>query len=93
MKLQLKYDENKLLDLMIKNAVACTSLADDIQKEIREAYYADDWQVVLDFCQTYQVDYLAVDLETYSAEFLAKEKIFFDYRIQSFSCAFCRFIF
>jgi|GEM_PF-1774824 len=41
-------------------------------------YYTDNWQDVLDFCQSYSIDYLVVDLATYSDEYLAQGWIFFE---------------
>jgi len=47
-------------------------------REALNAYYTDDAQVVIDFCQAHGVDYLVVDLQVYSEEYLATEKIFFE---------------
>jgi hypothetical protein len=47
-------------------------------REALNAYYTDDTQVVIDFCQVYGVDYLVVDLQVYYEEYLATEKIFFE---------------
>ncbi len=43
-----------------------------------EAYYSDQAYVVADFCRAYDVDYLVVDLNAYSQEFLAQGQIFFE---------------
>jgi hypothetical protein len=47
-------------------------------RQALEAYYADDRQVVVDFCQAHDVDYLVVDLETYSKGYLTRGWIFFE---------------
>ena len=47
-------------------------------RQTLETYYSDNWQDVLNFCQTYGVDYLVVDLATYSDEYLAQGWIFFE---------------
>jgi hypothetical protein len=46
--------------------------------EALNAYYADNEQVVVDFCQTYGVDYLVVNLQAYSEEQLASGQIFYE---------------
>jgi hypothetical protein len=50
----------------------------NLMREALNAYYTDDTQVVIDFCQAHGVDYLVVDLQVYSEEYLATEKIFFE---------------
>jgi hypothetical protein len=50
----------------------------NLMREALNAYYTDDPQVVIDFCQAHDVDYLVVDLRVYSEEYLATEKIFFE---------------
>jgi hypothetical protein len=47
-------------------------------REALNAYYTDDAQVVMDFCQAHGVDYLVVDLGVYSEEYLAAGQIFFE---------------
>jgi hypothetical protein len=47
-------------------------------REAFNAYYTNDAQVVIDFCQAHGVDYLVVDWQVYSEEYLATEKIFFE---------------
>jgi hypothetical protein len=47
-------------------------------REALNAYYTDDAQVVIDFCQAHGVDYLVVDWQVYSEEYLATGKIFFE---------------
>ena len=42
------------------------------------AYYADDVRKVIDFCRAYGVDYLVIDEHTYSPEFLAEYKVFYE---------------
>ncbi len=42
------------------------------------AYYADDWPTITDFCRENGVDYLVVDPNTYSDDFLAQRKLFFE---------------
>jgi hypothetical protein len=46
--------------------------------EALNVYYADNTQVVVDFCQARVVDYLAVDLQVYTEEYLANGRIFFE---------------
>jgi len=41
-------------------------------------YYAEDWPTITDFCQEHGVDYLVVDPKTYSDDFLAQRKLFFE---------------
>lgn len=43
-----------------------------------KAYYADDPQVIAQFCREYGVDYLVVDSNAYSNDFLARGEIFFE---------------
>lgn len=50
----------------------------NLMREALNAYYTDDAQVVIDFCQAHGVDYLVVDLQVYSEEYLATEKVFFE---------------
>jgi hypothetical protein len=50
----------------------------DLTRQALSAYYADDKREIVDFCQTYRVDYLVVDLGAYSEEYLAAGKIFFE---------------
>jgi len=50
----------------------------NLMREALNAYYADDAQVVIDFCQAHGVDYLVVDWQVYSEECLATGKIFFE---------------
>jgi hypothetical protein len=50
----------------------------NLVREALNAYYTDDTQVVIDFCQAHGVDYLVVDLHVYSEEYLAREKVFFE---------------
>ncbi|MEM7347897.1 MAG: hypothetical protein AAF485_27005, partial [Chloroflexota bacterium] len=47
-------------------------------EEALKAYYADDPQQIFDFCQTQAIDYLVVDMKTYSSEYLAQGWIFFE---------------
>ena len=55
-----------------------TPRADEIAGEVLEAYYADSRQVVAEFCRTHEVDYLVVDLNTYSREYLDQGWVFFE---------------
>jgi hypothetical protein len=41
-------------------------------------YYSNDRQVIIDFCRTYGINYLVVDLEAYSGEYLARGQIFYE---------------
>jgi hypothetical protein len=50
----------------------------NLVRQALNAYYADDPQLVIDFCQTYGVDYLVVDLQAYSDEYLATGRVFFE---------------
>lgn len=43
-----------------------------------DAYYAEDGQVVSDFCRAHGVDYLVIDPAAYGDEFLAGGRIFFE---------------
>lgn len=47
-------------------------------REALKAYYTDDRHVLVDFCQAYSIDYLVVDLGTYSREYLTQEKVFWE---------------
>jgi hypothetical protein len=51
---------------------------DDLMRQALKAYYAEDGRAVVDFCQRYRIDHLVVDLETYSKEYLARDKLFFE---------------
>jgi hypothetical protein len=52
--------------------------ADEVVDEVLQAYYADNRQTVADFCRTHEVDYLVVDLNTYSKEYLDRGWVFFE---------------
>jgi hypothetical protein len=41
-----------------------------------QAYYTDDRQVIVDFCHTHHIDYLVIDLKTYSRQFLDQEQVY-----------------
>jgi hypothetical protein len=59
---------------------SCEAYGDD-SKLIREAlaaYYAADWSIVANFCRSHQVNYLVLDLKTYSKEYLTTERVFFE---------------
>jgi hypothetical protein len=43
-----------------------------------DAYYAEDERAVADFCREHGINYLVVDLDAYSQEYLAEERIFFE---------------
>jgi hypothetical protein len=53
---------------------ADTSLMHDALR----AYYAESNQVVVDFCQERSIDYLVVDLRTYSDDYLSAEWVFYE---------------
>jgi hypothetical protein len=59
---------------------SCEQVSQDTQliHEALNVYYADNTQVVVDFCQAHAIDYLAVDLQTYTEEYLANGRIFFE---------------
>lgn len=59
---------------------SCEEISEDtaLVYEALDIYYVDDKQVVIDFCQAHGVDYLVIDLQVYSEEYLATEKIFFE---------------
>ncbi|MFC1975344.1 hypothetical protein ACFLXQ_02975 [Chloroflexota bacterium] len=46
--------------------------------EALQAYYTDDKQVIIDFCHTHNIDYLVVDLKTYSEQFVNQRQIYFE---------------
>jgi len=50
----------------------------DVAFEALDAYYANDEQVLIDFCREHDINYLVIDLETYSREYLDKGQIFFE---------------
>jgi len=45
--------------------------------EALSAYYTDDPEVIIDFCRTYQIDYLVVDSEAYTSEYVQRGQMFF----------------
>jgi hypothetical protein len=50
----------------------------DLMREALNAYYAQKMQVVLGFCQAHDVDYLVVNRQTYTEEYLDAGWIFFE---------------
>ncbi|MCB0162660.1 MAG: hypothetical protein KDI79_00450 [Anaerolineae bacterium] len=69
------------VDLFAKRSVvfSCEHIRDgQVTQAGLSAYYAPDWQPVTDFCQAYGVDYLVIDLDTYSSEYLAHERVYFE---------------
>jgi len=50
----------------------------NLVRQALNAYYAEDPQVVIDFCLAHGVDYLVVDLQAYSDEYLATGRVFFE---------------
>ena len=66
------------VELFAKRQVlfACEDSSGDL--EALQAYYTDDQQAIVDFCQTQEIDYLVVDLETYSQEYLARGWIYYE---------------
>lgn len=50
----------------------------NLVREALNAYYTDDTQVVIDFCEAYAVDYLVLDARSYSEAYLATGRIFFE---------------
>ncbi|MBN1221443.1 MAG: hypothetical protein JXM69_21160 [Anaerolineae bacterium] len=42
------------------------------------AYYSDDPQVITNFCRNHNIDYLVVDLNTYSPQYLDEGQLFFE---------------
>lgn len=59
---------------------SCEKISQDTQlvREALKVYYTDDTQDVANFCQKRGVDYLVIDLQTYSEAFLAGGEIFFE---------------
>jgi len=51
---------------------------DPIVLNALEAYYTDDREVLIDFCRTHNIDYLVVDSETYSTEYLQQGHLFYE---------------
>ncbi len=49
-----------------------------VVRDALNAYYADDPQVIMDFCQSYNVDYLVIGSYVYTTEYLSKEKIYYE---------------
>jgi putative Ca2+/H+ antiporter (TMEM165/GDT1 family) len=43
-----------------------------------ETYYTDDHEVLIGFCNDYDIDYLVVDSETYSTEYFLQGRLFFE---------------
>jgi hypothetical protein len=43
-----------------------------------ETYYANDVQALIDFCPEHNIDYLVVDLKTYSRQYLEQGQIFYE---------------
>jgi hypothetical protein len=50
----------------------------ELMHEALGAYYAPDGQTVAGFCDARGVDYLVIDRKTYSEEYIAAGKVFFD---------------
>jgi hypothetical protein len=50
----------------------------DLMREALDTYYAKDAQRVVDFCQAHGVDYLVIDPQTYTEEYLDAGRIFFE---------------
>jgi len=46
--------------------------------EALTAYYSGDPQTVVDFCQKYNVDYLVIDTQTYTQDYLSTQNIYFE---------------
>jgi hypothetical protein len=59
---------------------SCEQPSDDTELTSRAlaTYYADDEQIIRDFCQSYEIDYLVIDLDTYSDEYLSAGHLFFE---------------
>ncbi|MCP4373294.1 MAG: hypothetical protein GY797_35085 [Deltaproteobacteria bacterium] len=47
-------------------------------REALAAYYSDDPHAVVDFCQEYNVDYLVIDTQAYTQDYLSTQKIYFE---------------
>ncbi len=43
-----------------------------------DAYYSETSQAIVDFCQMHGIDYLVVDLDTYTPDYLARGRFYFD---------------
>jgi hypothetical protein len=59
---------------------SCEQMSADaeLMHEALGAYYAPDGQTVAGFCDARGVDYLVIDRKTYSEEYIAAGKVFFD---------------
>jgi len=50
----------------------------DLMREALDAYYAEDTQAILSFCQAHEIDYLIIDHRTYAQEYLDEGRVFFE---------------
>jgi hypothetical protein len=59
---------------------SCEQLSpdEDLMREALDAYYAEQPRVILDFCQTYGVDYLVINRLAYTQAYLDRGWIFFE---------------
>ncbi|MEA3375496.1 MAG: hypothetical protein U9R72_04785 [Chloroflexota bacterium] len=59
---------------------SCEHISEDdgLMLEALDAYYAEEAQAVLDFCEAHGVDYLVINRETYTQEYIDKGWIFFE---------------
>lgn len=51
---------------------------DDLVREALDAYYAEKAHTVLDFCSSRKVDYLVVDSDTYTEDYIEEGRLFFE---------------
>lgn len=54
------------------------SADDQMMQEALDAYYAEEVETVVNFCDTYGVDYLVIDSRTYTQEFIDNGWLFFE---------------
>jgi hypothetical protein len=57
-------------ETMVKN--------EKLMREALKVYYAEDTQRIIDFCQAHGVDYLVIDFQTYTEEYLDAGWAFFE---------------
>jgi hypothetical protein len=59
---------------------SCEQLSpdEDLMREALDAYYAEQPRAILDFCQTYGVDYLVINRLAYTQAYLDRGWIFFE---------------
>jgi hypothetical protein len=52
--------------------------SEEIMRQALKAYYTDAPRDITDFCQTYHIDYLVVDTNTYTKDYLSQGWIFYE---------------